>query len=253
MSDWLYDSDDVFTKYIIRPTVRLLGTQILKTIVWYSSKSDVFNSKTRVKLAINAEGMGLENWKTLVIGGTITSGAGLSFFSFFGMAIDIVAIVDAWIRASLGIGGFAAKKYGYNYSCLEKEDFIDVLAAWVGEYDFIGNDEAKQVILSSEISKLLSEKVMLKIEAKIAAKVMVKALEKLSVKLAAKLSSLVPLAGSGANAAINAWFMDGICKAAEEAYEIKFKRMREIDGYAPPRAYVPEVWFLDIVYLRVQA
>lgn len=195
--------------------IRTLGFQILKVIIWYSKKApfDAYGNFCAAKKD------SLQAIKKASNNGTMFSGFVYGAFSGIGLALESITLVEGWFRTSVRIGAKIADEYGFEYDSISRDDFPEVIATWVGVPEYIGNESAKEALLSNEIDVLFSQKA--------SAKLLVKVTAKIGVKLGAKTSSLIPLLGAPANASVNRALMGQLIEASETYYRNKFQKMKD--------------------------
>lgn len=180
---------------------------------------------------------------------TTVAGGIWGLFSWAGLIIDVIGLVDGMIRASLLIGGVYAKRYGFTAEAIEKEDFLCIIAYWVGEKGALDSPESKiafyELILGDEAAQKIAFKLNIKTSIKggikagfkPAAKASLKAAEKVISKFTIKAASktggkgiatmpgLAQIGGFALSASINRWFMGQLLDAAEEYYDDKFSML----------------------------
>jgi hypothetical protein len=143
-----------------------------------------------------------------------------------------------------GVGSIIAHQNGYSKHWLDREDYRDILAIWVGSPEFIEDAKVKALLTTSYAAAKIGTKFGVKISAQtlnaavqmgtvasakkiglaISPKLLQKVLAKISTKLGVKAgSSWVPGIGSALNAAINGWFINDITNAAKIYYIAKFE------------------------------
>ncbi len=223
MSDFFNDND-----YVISGVVKKFSDRLFKTMIWYSQVEARFDIEKIDRRTIQIE-RNLQKWKTTANVATTTSGGILSLLSVFGLAIDVVAIVDGWVKTSIGIGCIIAQEYGYSWREVDNSDFANIVAYWVGMPELVGKPEGKKMNMERRFSKKSVQKVSVKASTKFGAKFLLKFSEKVGIKLGSKFSSLVPVAGSGANALVNRIFMGEVMDATEKYYHDKFFGLLEED------------------------
>ena len=182
---------------------RWVSIQILKAVAWYLTGCDIpFADKAGDKI-IKQFGPqdGLFDMEGAYISGnqdglatirkrsnrlTTVSGGVLAVFSWFGSLFDLVGLVDGMIRASLRIGGVYAKRYGCTAEVLQPEDFLEIIAYWVGEKGALDSPEAKfafyELVLGEEAAKKLTAKANIKLSTKLTAKSGLKSAAKAATK-----------------------------------------------------------------------
>jgi hypothetical protein len=221
------------------PSLGKVGDRVAQAL----RQQDMFDMAGAYREANNKS---LSNIRTTANVATTVSGGVWGLFSWLGLVIDVIALVDGMIRASLLIGGVYAKRYDYTSDVLEREDFLCVIAYWVGEKGALDSTEAKlafyQLILGEDAAKKIALKWNTKTFTKGTTKVGIKPIAKSAIKAAEKVIkkfitkatsktagkgiSTVPiiaqLGGCLVNASINRWFMGQLLDASEEYYDDKF-------------------------------
>ena len=184
---------------------------------------------------------GLWIWRTAAVTQSATTGGllmaipGVSLL--IGVSSDLTSLFYGMQATAYGVGAIIAKRNGLSDFSLSKEDYVDVLAVWAGAPEFILDAQAKGVLYlvgksagkagikasvkttSFVAASSMSKKIGIPISSPLLEKVVVKICGKLGIKA----SALVPAAGVFINAGINAWFVYGISKAAEQYYVAKFE------------------------------
>lgn len=184
-------------------TAQWLSKNMLKAIAWYITGCEVpFAGKVADKIVeqfgnyagfFDMEGCFKEgneagiyeirrktNLRTTAAGGVLALG------SWAGLIFDLVGLVDGMIRASLRIGAVYAKRYGFEADDLQPEDFLEIIAYWVGEKGALDSPEAKYafytyILGESEANKLIG-KTYLKAMTKSGGKATLKGIGKMGVK-----------------------------------------------------------------------
>lgn len=184
-------------------TARWISIQILKAVAWYLTGCDVpFADKAGDKIIekfgrqdglfdmegayISGNQSGLTTVRRRANRLTTFFGGVWALASWLGLLLDLVGLVDGMIRASLQIGGIYAKRYGYTAEILQPEDFLEVIAYWVGEKGALDTPEAKfafyELVLGEEAAKKLTAKANIKLSTKVSAKSGLKSVAKAVTK-----------------------------------------------------------------------
>jgi hypothetical protein len=152
-----------------------------------------------------------------------------------GLAADISVLLYTMAVTAFGVGAIIGNRNGYDWHHLDNSDYVDILAVWVGEPEFIQDASTKAILASS----LAAQKTGIKIGAKattfatsmatkklgfsISPLLLDKVLAKIFAKLGIKAGSAIPVLGIALNAGVNGWFVNSITNAAKIYYTAKFE------------------------------
>ncbi|TAE81140.1 MAG: hypothetical protein EAZ74_06290 [Alphaproteobacteria bacterium] len=170
--------------------------------------------------------------------------------AYVALVADIFSLIEAMIRVSFGVGASIAHHNKMDVSALDPQDYVDILALWVGDVEAIQNETAKTAFMNTTSDSNAANRAAskgaksaakaahaahtmgkaaksAKFFGKTAAKVGVKVTVKASGKIASATSStafpgLGTMLGAAGNASINAWIMSDISHYAEMYYNAKF-------------------------------